>query len=324
MATLTEYGLGLEDMATQIAPDGTLLPMVDALKQTNSIIQDGIFLPANAPFANKGMRLTKEPRGTVSKLNQGVATSRPQWENYMDNLSLIKALSESDVDVIDASPSPEGTLNIIARTFVNGIGKTLCAHALYGNSTYNSSEMYGVASRLNSISNSANVLNAGGSGSDLTSMYIITWEPDGAHFLYPRGDSPGLEHVSNGKVLVADPNDANAKIEVYQDYFKVKLGFGVGNEKAIGRIANIETSGASNIFDEEMLVFLKNRMYITPNTKIYVNETIMSQMQIRLTQKSNVYFSKEDGLDGGGPVMRFDGVEVRKEDQILITESAIS
>jgi hypothetical protein len=47
-------------------------------------------------------------------------------------------------------------------------------------------------------------------------------------------------------------------------------------------------------------------------------------MQIRLKDKSNVYFTRDQGLDGGGPVLRFQGVPVRKVEQLLDTETAIS
>ncbi len=60
-----------------------------------------------------------------------------------------------------------------------------------------------------------------------------------------------------------------------------------------------------------------------PGRRIYVNEDIMTQMEIRLKDKTNVNFTKVDGL-APGPVLMFKGVPVRQCDQILNTETAVS
>jgi len=57
--------------------------------------------------------------------------------------------------------------------------------------------------------------------------------------------------------------------------------------------------------------------------RIYVNETIMTQMEIRVKDKTNVNYTKEDGL-APGPVLKFKGVPIRQVDQILNTESALT
>jgi hypothetical protein len=102
------------------------------------------------------------------------------------------------------------------------------------------------------------------------------------------------------------------------------MGMVVRNFKSIGRIANIEPDGASNIFDEDDLIDLLTRMTQGPGRRIYANRYVMAQMWKRLKDKTNVYLTPADGLDAGGAPMRFNGVPVRQVDQILNTETDVS
>jgi hypothetical protein len=140
--------------------------------------------------------------------------------------------------------------------------------------------------------------------------------------VYPKGSVAGLEHEDRGIETVTD--SSGNKHRAYVDVFTWKAGMVVKNSKSIARLANIESAGASNLFDEDNLITLINRMTKGPGRRIYCNETVMTQMQIRLKDKTNVHFTKEDGLDGGGPVMRFSGIPIRQVDQMLITEAALT
>jgi len=68
---------------------------------------------------------------------------------------------------------------------------------------------------------------------------------------------------------------------------------------------------------------LLNRMTKGPGRRIYCNETIMTQMEIRVKDKTNVNFTKVDGL-APGPVLFFKGVPVRQCDAILNTETTLT
>jgi hypothetical protein len=60
-----------------------------------------------------------------------------------------------------------------------------------------------------------------------------------------------------------------------------------------------------------------------PGMRIYVNKTIMTQMWIRLKDKTNVHFTRLDGLDAGGAPMAFNGIPIRQVDKIVDTEVVV-
>ena len=68
-------------------------------------------------------------------------------------------------------------------------------------------------------------------------------------------------------------------------------------------------------------------MKINADTRMYVNDVVMSQMQIKLKDKNNVNYTpgRGEGLAGEIPIF-FNGIPIRKiaREILLITEDAIT
>jgi hypothetical protein len=239
----------------------------------------------------------------------------------VDTLGQLYARSEIDKDAVKSAKDPVQFRTDEDKAFVEGMGQTIATKIFYGNQLTAPSEFTGLAPRMDAIAASDNVINEGGTGSDLTSIYVVTWGASTCHLLYPRNSVAGLEMNNLGEVDAWDSNDY--KFRAFATEFKWNIGMAVKHPKAIGRVANIESAGASNIFDEDSLITLLNRMVINENTRIYVNATVMTQAQIRLKDKSNVNWTVRDGL-GGVPFLQFNQVPVRKCEAILNTEDALT
>ena len=97
----------------------------------------------------------------------------------------------------------------------------------------------------------------------------------------------------------------------------------VKNGKSIGRIANIEPTGASNTFDEDNLITLLNRMTKGAGRRIYCNQTVMPQMEIRAKDKTNIHYTTVNDI-APGPVTFFKGVPVRLVEQIINAETTVT
>ena len=113
--------------------------------------------------------------------------------------------------------------------------------------------------------------------------------------MYPKGSKNiGIEHNDLGEVTKID---ANSKMwQVYRDHFKFSGGIVCRNPRNMARLANIQASGTSNIFDEDNLITLLNRMPMRgKGAKIYCNQTIFTQMEIKLKDKTNVNYTASKG-----------------------------
>lgn len=327
MATLTTTGMSLADVVKLHGPDGNMMTVAEVLMEDNEWLQDAIWVEANEIFSNVGLKRSSLPSGTWRKLNIGTAAEKSDTRQIRDSVGILDTWAISDKDVIDAAKNPKQARSDNARAFLEGLRQTASTTFFYGNTNTDPEKFHGLAPRMASLATTTNVLNAGGSGSDLTSIYVVDWGMDKVHMLYPRNSKAGLDHQDMGVDRVTD---STGQYLAYVDYFRWAMGLAVKNDRSVGRIANIESGGGANAFDEDDLITLLNRMTKGPGLRIYCNETVKTQAEIRLKDKTNVNWSTREGL-GGVPWMYFRGVPVRMCGQrngllggIVNTESTLS
>jgi hypothetical protein len=316
--------LTMLELAKNIAPNGQLHKVAAILERTYRIWDDMPWFQANDIFSHVSAQEYSEPEGELRTFNDGVGNVSVETQEVRDILSMMEAYSDSDKAMVDAAPNPQAFRNGRAARILRGIGKSWIELLFYGNNGTNSKSFNGLAVRLNSLAASANVIGAGGTGNDLTSIYVSRWGEGAAWCAYPRGSSLGLEHRDLGEITAVTAS--GKKFQAYRDWFKIYGGLVVEDPKAIGRLANIETSGTTNTFDEDLLIQLLNQMSPDEDFSsmgIYCNSTIKTQMEIRLKDKTNVNYTMDQGLAPGG-VLKFKGIPVRLCECILNTEDAIS
>jgi len=316
--------LTMLELAKNIAPNGQLHKVAAILTRINRIWDDMPWFQANDIFSHVSAQEYSEPEGELRTFNDGVGNVSVETQEVRDILSMMEAYSDSDKAMVDAAPNPQAFRNGRAARILRGIGKSWIELLFYGNNGTNSKSFNGLAVRLNSLAASANVIGAGGTGNDLTSIYVARWGEGAAWCAYPRGSSLGLEHRDLGEITAVTAS--GKKFQAYRDWFKIYGGLVVEDPKAIGRLANIETSGTTNTFDEDLLIQLLNQMSPDEDFSsmgIYCNSTIKTQMEIRLKDKTNVNYTMDQGLAPGG-VLKFKGIPVRLCECILNTEDAIS
>ena len=318
--------LSLLELAKRKNPNGTLATIAEVLTKENAILKDAVWMEGNDTFSHKIVRRLSLPTGSWRRLNSGVATEASQTIEVIENMGILESWSQSDVDLVDAAPSPKKFRMDESKSFLEGMSQTLATTQIYGNGMVDTEQFTGLAPRLNATSQN-NVISGSGSGGDTTSIFMVQWGRDKVHMVYPRGSANmGVRHWDRG-IRVIDESmiggTAGRKFEAYVDKFQVKAGLAVRDERCIARVANIESSGTSNIFDEDDVITLINRM---PNQAagavIYCNRTIKTQMDINAKDKTNVNYYVKNVW--GEPTTTFRGIPVRQVDAIVDTETAIS
>jgi hypothetical protein len=325
MATLTSK-YSLVEQAKRIDPDGEQAQIVEVLnRRMGGILEEAPWIPSNDVWTNKTTRRGTLPTGSRRKLNQRISQSVSRTTEIMDVIEQIEDYCDVDSALVDSMPSPAMFRSGEVDAFIEGLGQTIVSDILYADANADPDSMHGLSARMGTA-DARFVIDEGGTGSDVTSIYVVTWGQQYAHLIYPKNmaQEMGVRHVDKGQVT---SETTNGLIEVYRDHFCIRCGLVVRHPRAIGRQANIETAGTSNTFDEDNLIALLNNMETNADTRIYVNETILTQMQIRSKDKNNVnyYFDNEYALSGQPP-MAFQGYPVRRLDReiLLNTETAIS
>jgi hypothetical protein len=167
----------------------------------------------------------------------------------------------------------------------------------------------------------ANVHGGGGTGSDLTSVWIIQWGRTRVHMIYPRGSkSMGISADDLGEDTVQD-DDGNL-YQAYRTHFTIDAGMVVRDDRCVQRLCNIETSGASNIFDHTVAIDALNLMLQRGKGCVfYGNRTIMSQIDKNAVDKTNVQYSV--GEEFGREINFFRTHPVKLVEKIVDTEDAV-
>jgi hypothetical protein len=332
---MAENNIGSIYTLVDIVKDSTLniTEFAAVLARKNPIVREAPMMEANQALTHIGSRQNSLPTVQKRALNDGVPKSTHKEVPVTAPMSLFETMSQVDEELLRLAGANAPQFRARKDSaFAEAMAQSVADEIFYGSIADDALGFNGLATLFNSSSvypngDSSwpyNVQLAGGSGSDGTSIYIVEWGMDKAHLIYPKGTVGGLEYQDLGRQLVSGIT-STTEFVAYVSQFKWRCGLFVADQRCVQRIANIELSGADNIFDEDLLIKAIGNLPDegeNPNTRIYVNRTIKTQMRIKLKDKNNVHFTVENGLFGA-KVLAFDQIPIQTSDAIT-TEATIS
>jgi hypothetical protein len=317
------------ELAKRHDPKGNAATIAEVLAETNEILYDAPWLEANDVSSHKIVRRTTLPSGSWRRFNAGVATEMSKTMEVIEGIGMLESYSEMDAALWKLAANPSEFRMQENRAFLEGMGQTMADTMISGNTVTNIDRFDGFATRLPSLAATTNVIGSGGTGSDLSSIYIVQWGIGKVYMTYPRGSGPGAK---NGQFFIQhrdlgeDTKGTSTLYQVVRDHFKVSAGLVVHDDRCIARLANMESASATNSFDEDNLIKLLNRMPMSGSgASLYVNDETQSRMEIRLKDKTNVNFTPAGGEGlAGNVIVKFRGNPIRKVDAITNTEAALT
>ncbi|MDD2654653.1 MAG: hypothetical protein PHI86_06080 [Candidatus Omnitrophica bacterium] len=324
MATIGSDFLTLADWVKRIDPDGQQANIVESLNETNEILDDMIFTEGNLTTGHRTTIRTGLPSVTWRKLNYGVARSKSRTAQVDDTIGLCEAASEVDEELAALNGNKASFLMSEEKPFVEAMSQEMAGGLFYFDTDVNPEKFLGLAERYPNLATS-NVVDAGGTGSDLTSVWLVTWGPQTAFGIFPKGSTAGLSREYKGLVRVTD--DQGNPYWAHSSQYKWKIGLCVRDWRYIVRICNVETGGATNIIDHELLIRALGKL---PSIRtgaenrmaFYMHKDVWTDFQILAIDKPNAGLSWTELY--GQRVLSFWGVPFRQVDQLLITEDALT
>lgn len=328
MATLdTGAQLTLVELAKR-TNNMNLLVIAENLSRKNAILQDAFWVEANQLTSHKITQRQSLPSGTWRQINAGVPSEASQTKQIVEPIGMLESYSKVDATLVKLAPNPQQFRSQEDLAFVEGLGQTLATAIFYGDIDVNPEQFDGLASRYGLLAN-ASVHGAGGTGSDLASLWIIKWgeRQDGVHMVYPRGNRMmGVEVSDLGEDTVQD--GSGNEYQAFRTHFQLNAGICIRDTRSIARVANIETAGTTNNFldtsnpTDNIVITALNQFVDLTGAVIYVNRTIKTQMDIQAKDKTNVYYTVENVW--GRPTTHFQGIPVRLCEALLDTEDAVA
>ena len=328
MATLSTLNPTLADLSSRMV-DGKIDPqIVEILTETNEILADATFIEANGFTEHKTTVRSGLPSGTWRKLNYGVQPEKSRTVQVKDSMGMLETYAEVDKALADLNGNSAAWRMSEDKAFIEGMNQTLAQTLFYGDSSLDPEKFMGLAPRYSSLSaeNGQNILDAQGTGSDNTSVWVVAWSPDTCHMIYPKGSPAGLQHRDLGEDTLTDA--AGGRYQGLRTHYKWDAGLTLRDWRYVVRIANVKVADLKKdaASGADLIDLIVQAIELLPvqsrgRVAIYCNRSIRSFLRRQIANKDNVNLTLENV--GGKQVVSFDGYPVRRCDAILNTEARV-
>lgn len=327
--TLAEY-------KSRTDADGKIQPIVELLVRQDDMLDDIPWMVANLPDRHKTTVRSGLPAISHRRFNQGIAATRSSTAQVEFNMCQAAARTELDVDLANLGGNAGAVRLSESVPHMQALAQTVADTFVYGdpvaNPTTDDDKIAGLSYYFkdNTTANTKDhVISAGGSGSDLTSLWIIAWGPETVCGIVPPGLPMGIQHRDLGE---GDAFDAsNRRFRAYMDEYKWNYGLCIRDWRAIVRICNIDAGDLiTTVANQQALSnyviqgLSKIPSQYRSRARIYGNSTALTawELGVRADVKSGGGFTFEN--HGGQEVTSFRGRPVRTSNAITISETTIS
>tara|TARA_R110000822_G_scaffold93393_9_gene214941 strand:+ start:7154 stop:8170 length:1017 start_codon:yes stop_codon:yes gene_type:complete len=338
MATLSTTNLTLADWAKRTDPDGRVPVVAELLSQTNEILDDAVFKEGNLPTGERVVIRTGLPTVYWRALNQGIPSTKSTTAQVDEACGMLEARSEVDKDLAMLNGNTAQFRLSEDTAFLEAMNQTQATTMFYGNPATEPKSFLGLAGRYSSLSggNAANVITAGGSGSDNTSVFLVCWGDNTVYCPFPKGSKAGLIHEDLGEQTVYDSSN---RMQAYATRYQWKNGLVVKDWRYVVRIPNIDVSDLigqtgtqASTAATNLIKLMARAIYRIPNMTMgrcafYMNRTVHSGMALAALDKSSAVLNINQGLTQFGQPhswLTFLGVPLRKVDSLINTEAVVS
>jgi hypothetical protein len=339
MTTLSNTALTLADWAKRVDPEGRVPVVAELLSQSNEILEDCVFKEGNLPTGERVVIRTGLPTVYWRALNQGIPNSKSTTAQVDEACGILEARSEVDKDLAMLNGNTAQFRLSEDQAFLEAMNQTQATTLFYGNPGTDPKQFLGLAPRYSSLSaaNAQNILSAGGSGSDNTSVFLVVWGDNTVYCPFPKGSKAGLIHEDLGEQTVY--NSDGTRLQALATRYQWKNGLVVKDWRYVVRICNIDVSdligqtGTQAASASTALIKLMARaLYRIPNMAMgraafYMNRTVHSGLALAAMDKSQYVLKIEQGLTQFGQPnswLSFLGVPLRRVDALLNTEAVVS
>ena len=338
MATLSTSNLTLADWAKRSDPDGRVPIVAELLSQSNEILDDCVFKEGNLPTGERVIIRTGLPSVYFRALNQGIPGSKSTTAQVDEACAILEARSEVDKDLAMLNGNTAQFRLSEDTAFLEAMNQTQAETMFYGNPGTDPKKFLGLAPRYGDLSadNSVNILDAGGTGSDNASVYLVVWGDQTVYCPFPKGSKAGLTHEDLGEQTVY--NSDGTRLQAFATRYQWKNGLVVKDWRYVVRICNIDISdllASANTqtaaASTNLVKLMARALYRIPNMAMgraafYMNRTVHSGMSIAALDKSQNVLAIQQGLTQFGTAssyLSFLGVPLRRVDALINAEARV-
>lgn len=335
MATLAITQPTLVDWAKRVDPDGKVPVVAELLAQTNEILTDAVFVQGNLPTGHRVVVRTGLPTIYWRTLNAGVPTSKSTTAQVDEGCGMMEARSHVDAKLAVLNTDIAGFRMSEDAAFIEGMNQLQATTMFYGNPASDIKQYLGLSTRysLKAGGNGQNIIDAGGTGSVNTSVWLIVWSDQTVFCTFPKGSSAGLQHKDLGEESVQDAS--GGWYQALRTLYQWDNGLVVKDWRYAVRICNIDTTNlTTESTAADILKLMIKAIARIPSLKMgrpvfYMNRTVKEMLEIQALGKNGASSGVINNvvLDDTGKLSQqltsFRGIPLRTCDQLLNTEARV-
>ena len=325
---MPENFLNLADLRATLMPDGgPIRNYAELLNQENEILDDIPWSAGNQLTGDIHFKRTALPSAQIRRINQGFDSSKGGKEAVVDTCVEIVSRMTVDMKELDLAPSPEAYLLSESRGHVEVMNQTLVTDFFYG---ADPEGIKGISTRLNKLTHKQ-VINAGGAGTNLASIYIVKWDTNEVTGIYPKNTKGGLNVFTKSDEYVTDKDGKAFRAHITEwSWF---VGLKVRDERYLARLCNIDRdalltgtsaeSARQQLF--EKLITAKNKIYHPYQGRVvmYADPEIFNVLEIAAFQKGNNNLTYAD-ITSDRRILKFAGIPIKRNEAQSIAERKVS
>lgn len=307
------------------------LDIINSLMQTEEMLMDIPWFPANGRDFHKYDRLTSLVSGTWVNINDGISASKGAWKT--DNARLGRLESrliidprmrdyESDFEAYVArmaEPHYQGLANDASDAIING--------TVSGGYAFPSIEEH-ISSASQTDEFGQTMFHTYGGSATLTSIIAVQWGNNQVYGVYPKGHRfAGVEKFEMGENNLTSGNNSS-DMRSYVCDFAWAFGLVLADDRCIRRIGNIEPTGTSkNMLDSSFKLYpvidgLASMKDMGKGAVLYMNRSVWAIFWKAALGQANTNYTAANPWEE--PQRYFDGHRVRFTDSLLNTESQVT
>ena len=330
----------LVDVVGTLNPDGSQADIAEVLNKTNPLLPDVPFYEANMATGHRVTVRNSLPQPNYRALNEGVPLTKSTASQFDEPCAMLEDFSQVDRAAAMLTGNVDRYRLKEAAPHMEGMNQRMTTSMVYGNALANPKEFTGIMPRFNSKSGvtGGQIIDAGGTGSNLRSILLVGWGENSAYGISPTGPIGGLQHEdatspSGSQIpntppamVLRDPS-GNAYMG-YMDHWMWNSGLVIEDWRYVVRIANIDISTltvnhASGAYLQDLMIQALETIQDTAgvNPKFYMPRILRQWMRRQLNDTKNAFLSMEDS--GGSKVMAFGEVEVKRLDAMNVAEARV-
>lgn len=341
MATIGNSFLGLADAYRRSDRNRNIVPIIEALNIVNPIMEDAVMIECNDGARHLSTIRTGLPSTAWGKLYQGIPQSKSVTQQVHDSTGFVEALSTVDTRLLERQKDPGAFRASEANAFLESMSQEVATNFFYADTATTPERFKGLAARYGAIGSFGagnQIIDAGGTGSDNTSVWFVTWGEAQTSLIYPEGSAAGIQRMDKGEQRTLD--DLGNPYYVKEEYFRQDVGVRVGDWRFNARVANISVA-AMQAGTLDLYKFLRAAYYqlqvrrnrkiqnggmVTPGkTVMYANRGVLNYLESLSVNRGSTdnYVRLTPDEVAGTEVMTYKNMPIRETDSIINAEARV-